>query len=159
MRVALHGGMIRSDLRLSARLAALALAGTFTASAAACGRDAEPPAAEQPVEAAAAELGTDTAAIFIAPEETSDERPATIYYDLTRHHWYARGEPLLHEGRRYQPAGSLVTAAGGAMERLGEYGGVDYYRQIGAGLETLYVPVHDRYWLGFRLQDAVPPGG
>jgi hypothetical protein len=139
-------------------LALLALAGTFTA--AACGRD-EDPVAERPAPAvsavsAAAEPDGDSASIFMAPEDTRDDLPPTIYYDLTRFEWYARGEPLVHEGRAYMPGGALFSAGASAMEQVGQFGGVDYYRQAGADVETLYVPVFERYWLGFRPSDRAP---
>jgi hypothetical protein len=153
MAVAQTGTMNRTYGRLP--LALLALAGTFTA--AACGRDedatADPPAPAVSAEAAAAELDADTASIFMAPGDTRDDLPPTIYYDLARFEWYARGEPLVHEGRAYTPAGALFSAGASAMEQVGQFGGVDYYRQAGADVGTLYVPVFERYWLGFRPSD------
>ncbi|HSJ13074.1 MAG TPA: hypothetical protein VK939_01590 [Longimicrobiales bacterium] len=80
-----------------------------------------------------------------------------IYYDLTRYEWYARAEPLRHEGRGYQPAGMPVAAPLSEMDQLGAYEGVAYYRRAGAdGL--LFVPVFDGYWLAFRATAQAPAG-
>jgi hypothetical protein len=90
--------------------------------------------------------------------------PPVIYYDLTRYEWYARGEPLVHEGWSYSP-GALVAASGGEMEALGDYGGVTYYRRRDGGADSLFVPVYERYWLTFNpgaaadTAAASPEGG
>jgi hypothetical protein len=85
-----------------------------------------------------------------APEQASERLPADrIYYDLTRFEWYARGQPLLHEGVGYQPAGMPVPAPASEMKLLGEYEGVEYYRRE-ADDGLLFVPVFDGYWLAFR---------
>jgi hypothetical protein len=138
------------------RLAAIVFAGTLWS--AACGGDdgtvegrADADVPETPGAAAADPADDD---IFIAELDGGAERPETIYYDLTRFEWYARGEPLVHDGRRYAAGGALVAAPANAMERVGEYGGVQYYRQPASGDATLFVPVHERYWLQFRGQDA-----
>jgi hypothetical protein len=137
-------------------LAVLLLTGTFSVSA--CGgeedRGATPPGNG---DAAAAQAVTDTTdQIYIAERETSAEPPPTIYYDLTRHDWYARGEPLVHEGRAYVAGGALVAAETSAMRPLGEYGGVSYYQREGESAETLFVPVYERYWMQFRAQGTPP---
>jgi hypothetical protein len=141
--------------RRRSRLAAIVLAGTLWS--AACGGDDTP--AERQANADVPETPGAVAAtaddeIFIAEQDGGAERPETIHYDLTRFQWYARGEPLVHEGRRYVAGGALFAAPASAMERVGEYGGVHYYRQPSSGEATLFVPVYERYWLQFRSQDA-----
>lgn len=78
-----------------------------------------------------------------------------IYYDLTRFQWYARGEPLRHEGLAYQPSGMPVAIPLAEMEQIGAYDGVDYYRRAGADA-LLFVPVFDGYWLAFRPVATAP---
>lgn len=101
--------------------------------------------------AATASADTNAAATLppVAPE-AGERLPADrIYYDLTRFEWYARGEPLLHDGVGYQPAGMPLAALASEMKLLGEYEGVEYYRrESDDGL--LFVPVFDGYWLAFR---------
>jgi hypothetical protein len=43
-----------------------------------------------------------------------------IYHTLTDHEWYARAEPLRHEGAPYQPAGLPIVASLAEMEHVGE---------------------------------------
>jgi len=139
-------------------LAAIVLAGTFLS--AGCREDgaAEAEVADGAPDPAAVAPDTADEGIFIAEEDHVDERPETIYYDLTRFDWYARGEPLMHEGRAFVAGGTLVAAPLSAMERIGEYGGVAYYRRPEVA-GVLFVPVYDRYWLQFRAQEAAPAGG
>lgn len=89
-------------------------------------------------------------------QEPSDAaaRPERIYHDLTRFDWYARGEPLVHEGRSYGLDGDGPVALDArTLERVGEYGGVEYYHRDSDA--RLYVPVYDGYWLGFAPEN--PP--
>lgn len=106
-------------------------------------RSAEPPASApgperpQPADVAAPE-----------PEAFAPR----IYYDLTRHDWYRRGEPLMVEGREYLPAGELVAAPLDVFDRLGEFDGVDYYARRQGSEDVLFVPVFERYWLPFAAE-------
>ena len=85
-----------------------------------------------------------------APTPSRDLLPSDrIYYDLTHYEWYAKGQPLNHQGTGYLPKGVPVAAAAAEMDRVGEYEGVEYYRRPGTG-DLLYVPVFDGYWLAFR---------
>lgn len=86
-------------------------------------------------------------------------RPEEIYFDLTELEWYRRGEPLVHAGVGYQPAGSPVPRELSALKPAGTYQGVRYYVRAGAQrADTLFVPVYPRYWLPFRSV-AVREGG
>jgi hypothetical protein len=76
------------------------------------------------------------------------EPPPVIYHDLTRHDWYRRGEPLRHAGRDFVPR-RVAPANAVELEPAGEYGGVRYYRRVHGGEDSLFVPVHERYWLVF----------
>jgi hypothetical protein len=147
------------------RLAGVLLAGTLLLSG--CADDDAAPAAAEDARRIATQppdtLGLPDD-IYIADEDAVDTAPPpVIYYDLTRYDWYARGEPLVHEGWNYAPGG-LVAASGGEMEALGEYGGVTYYRRRDGGVDSLFVPVFERYWLTFNPGAAadtvaVPPEG
>lgn len=75
-----------------------------------------------------------------------------IYYDLTRHDWYRRGEPLVVEGREYLPAGDLVVGPLEAFDRFGDFEGVDYYGRREGSDDVLFVPVFERYWLPFAAE-------
>ena len=79
--------------------------------------------------------------------------PDRIYHTLTAHAWYARGEPLMHGGRAFRPAGLPVAASLPEMERAGEYQGVEYYRR-GDADTLLFVPVDRGYWQVFRDEAA-----
>lgn len=86
------------------------------------------------------------------PDEERKSLPSNrIYYTLTSFPWYARGEPLLHEGRPHVPTGPLITASVEEMEKVGEYEGVEFYTRRNDPDPVLYVPVFEGYWLGFRL--------
>lgn len=91
-----------------------------------------------------------------APAEI--EPPATIYYDLTTHDWYRRGEPILIEGRRYQP-GQVQATGERKLKREGEYSGVDFYTVDGGAQpqDTVYVPVYPGYWLPFAVEQPAEP--
>jgi hypothetical protein len=140
-------------------LAALAAAGTLTV--AGCDRGAPADAATQSSEAvadgeAAAAAVADTAAAAAA----SEPLPERIYFDLTRHDWYARGEPLVYSDVRYEAGRDLLAAPLSAMRKLGEYQGVDVYGAADAAEDsTLYVPVHPGYWLPFTRTGAATANG
>lgn len=90
-----------------------------------------------------------------APVQPPDAaaRPERIFHDLTRFDWYARGEPLVHEGRSYAlDVHGPVALDARTLRRVGEYGGVDYYQRDTDA--RLYVPVYDGYWLGFAPANA-----
>jgi hypothetical protein len=142
------------------RLAMLLAGGALLTTA--CGNDeaAEPLAVELPEESAPGEAdaatmaGDDDGDLYLIEEPGSAQtRPARIYYDLTRFEWYARGQPLVHEGRTYQPAGAPLPVRDITLELAGEYGGVDYYRMPGDDRDVVYVPVYEWYWLRFVAAD------
>lgn len=88
--------------------------------------------------------------VYAAPAERAVLPSARIYYRLTDHEWYARGEPLLHDGRAHHPAGLPVAASLAEMELAGEYERVDYYVRQHDESHALYVPVFEGYWQSFR---------
>ena len=113
-----------------------------------CGKEEEAePAADTTVAVADSVARTDTT--FSADPDRVVLPPDRIYYSLTVHEWYARGEPLMHDGRAFQPAGLPIAASLPEMERAGEYQGVEYYRRGNAD-SVLFVPVHRGYWQVFR---------
>lgn len=84
------------------------------------------------------------------PARVPRTQPLRIFQDLTAFDWYRQGEPLVHEGRAYQPSGPPVRAEPGTMRKIGEYGGVDIYAlDADAEDSSLYVPVYENYWLAF----------
>lgn len=93
------------------------------------------------------ELSTpDTAALEGEPVVRPDE----IYFELTAFEWYRRGEPLVHQDVAYRPAGTPMVAPAESMQPAGTYEGVRYYvREGSASADSLFVPVHQRYWLPF----------
>jgi hypothetical protein len=80
----------------------------------------------------------------------------SIYYTLTGFDWYARGQPLVHEGRPYESAGMPVNASLTEMQKAGEYQGVEYYSRAG-DTATLYVPVYEGYWQSFAADPSTVP--
>jgi hypothetical protein len=78
-----------------------------------------------------------------------------IYYTLTTHEWYARGEPLMHEGRAYRPGGMPISVSLDEMTQVGEFQGVEYYARQGENMAALYVPVFEGYWQTFRTDATV----
>jgi hypothetical protein len=92
--------------------------------------------------------GVDT--IYTAPPTREDLPSARIYYTLTDHEWYARGDPLVHENVSYAPGGQPVAASLEEMQEAGAYHGVEYYVRHGDERHTLYVPVFEGYWQPFR---------
>jgi hypothetical protein len=76
--------------------------------------------------------------------------PDRIYYTLTDYPWYARGEPLLYQGRPHVPAGVPIAASVEEMQKAGVYEGVEFYTRREDSDSTLYVPVFEGYWLAFR---------
>jgi hypothetical protein len=100
------------------------------------------------------------AAAATADTITVSRPPERIYYDLMRVDWYARAEPLRHEGRSYAPGPDPVEAEPATMQRVGEYEGVDFYvRDDTRADSAVYVPVFERFWLPFIAapDSAVPP--
>lgn len=95
-------------------------------------------------------------------EPGTGEQPAVIYYDLTTFEWYRRGEPIVLEGRQYNP-GKVEPTGERRFRKDGTYGGVDYYVHDGAEAsptqpyDTIYVPVYTGYWLAFTLDPAQAP--
>jgi hypothetical protein len=75
---------------------------------------------------------------------------ARIYHTLTDHEWYARAEPLQHDGVPYEPAGAPIAVSLPEMEQVGAYRGVDYYRRVQDPAPVLYVPVFQGWWQPFR---------
>ena len=113
-----------------------------------CGSD-EDASAEPAAQTAAVDTATHSDTTF-SPEPQREVLPADrIYFNLTQHEWYAKGQPLVHEGRGYMPAGFPVAASLPEMQRMGEYQGVEYYRRADAD-SMLYVPVSRGYWQVFR---------
>jgi hypothetical protein len=100
--------------------------------------------------AEAAETVTADTAVYIAGPARETLPSNRIYYTLTRHEWYARGEPLLHDGRSYRAAGMPVRAEVSEMRHLGDYQGVEYYVRAEDGGVDVYVPVFEGYWQPFR---------
>lgn len=110
---------------------------------------------DDPGEAPADAAGTiaDSASrdsVFVPDEDVVTLPSNRIYYTLTSFDWYARGEPLVHEGRPYEPEGMPVSASLSDMSRLGDYQGVEFYAQSGDIDPVVYVPVYDGYWQRFR---------
>jgi len=128
---------------IKAALAALVMAG--------CGADAEPEPEPTPQELV--EVQEDTA-VYMATPERETLPSHRIYYTLTQHAWYARGEPLLHDNRAWQAAGMPVAASASDMQLLGEYQGVEYYALGGDTASAVYVPVFEGYWQPFRPDTA-----
>jgi hypothetical protein len=124
---------------------------------AACGEQASSAPSPPPPDAAAeAALAADT---VHQPRPGRVVLPGdSIYYTLTDHEWYARGEPLLHENVAYQPTGLPIEAAAADMRHAGQYQGVDYYVTDAAPDPqrgpALYVPVYEGYWQVFRPDAA-----
>jgi hypothetical protein len=136
---------IPKQLLIACALATLLLAG--------CRRDVEqPPSLEAPAADAAAAAESDT---IYTPQAGRDAlTPDRIYFTLTDHEWYARGEPLLHGNAAYHPAGMPVSASLSDMHHAGEYQGVDYYVRDGDAAPTLYVPIYEGYWQRFSPDTA-----
>ena len=100
--------------------------------------------------------------VFAPVEDRATLPTSRIYYTLTSHEWYARGEPLLHDGRPHAPDGMPVHASLTEMTRAGEYQGVEYYVHAADTGAAVYVPVFDGYWQRFRADAsaaAAPAGG
>lgn len=85
------------------------------------------------------------------PDDARTTLPSDrIHYSLTDHEWYARGEPLVHDGLAWVPAGMPIAASASDMTPEGEYGGVSFYRRAGEETAALYVPVFRGWWQTFR---------
>ena len=88
-------------------------------------------------------------------EQAKGDLPATIYYDLTRYEWYARGEALRHAEASYMPDGRPARIPASEMRKAGQYGGVDIYVQASDrdDADIVYVPVFEGFWLPFTRID------
>jgi hypothetical protein len=136
---------ITNQVLIVCALPALLLAG--------CHRDLEqPPRLEAPAADLAAAAESDT--VYTPSAGRVVLTPDRIYFTLTDHDWYARGEPLLHGNAAYHPAGMPVSASLPEMHHAGEYHGVDYYVRDGDAAPTLYVPVYEGYWQRFSPDTA-----
>ncbi len=95
------------------------------------------------------------------PEEAKvrPNEPAEIYYDLTHHEWYRRGQPLLVDGQPFQPASRPEPTMARTFEPAGRYEGVTYYVIEGATppYTVVYVPVSRGYWQPFLPTATQPP--
>jgi hypothetical protein len=90
-----------------------------------------------------------------AEEQAKGDLPATIYYDLTRYEWYARGEPLGHADASYMPGGRPVRMPASSMRKVGQYRGVEVYVPASDddAAAIVYVPVFEGFWLPFTRID------
>jgi hypothetical protein len=133
------------------------MAALLCVTAAACSGDtangAEAEADVVPVAAGAEEDTT----VFVAAPERENLPGNRIYYTLTQHGWYARGEPLRHDSRAYHAAGMPIAASVPDMELLGEYQGVEYYALSGDTADAVYVPIFEGYWQRFRADTTASP--
>lgn len=117
---------------------------------------ADPDTAATAPAPAAADIGV-TDSTF-APDAQRETLPSNrIYYTLTQHEWYARGQPLVHEDRAYHPSGMPVAASLPEMSVAGEYHGVEYYLRDADAEPILYIPVFEGYWQAFRADTAGTP--
>lgn len=115
---------------------------------AACGKGEQDPREE-------IDDGVALAAADEGPTADFDERemlpPDEIYYDLTSFDWYRGGEPLVYEGRSFQPVGQPEAIPASDLRPAGRFEGVAYYARSGdtPPFSVLYVPVFEGYWLPF----------
>lgn len=128
--------MIRPRLSLAALCAALALS--------ACS-DAGPAPGNASAESVHREGGTGRA---------EPAGPARVFFNLTAYGWYARGEPLMFDGRAYGLAGGPRPVPFRELERVGDYQGVEVYAGKHSGRDTLLVPIFEGYWLPFSASAA-----
>lgn len=131
---------IKSRVTLPIAVACCVLAG--------CGTADEP---DDNAPAVADTVGGDS--VFDPAEDVVTLPTSRIYYTLTSYDWYARGEPLVHEGRPYEPEGMPVGASLTDMTKAGEYQGVEFYVR-GGDTGAVYVPVFDGYWQLFRADPS-----
>jgi hypothetical protein len=123
--------------------------------AAGCARDEAEPSATPASAAADPAAGTGAGDSVFAPAHERETLPSSrIYYTLTQHAWYARGEPLLHENRAWHPVGMPVSASVPEMRAAGEYQGVEYYVREADTEPALYIPVFEGYWQAFRADTS-----
>jgi muramoyltetrapeptide carboxypeptidase len=90
---------------------------------------------------------TDT--VYTAAPTREDLPSARIYYTLTGHEWYARGQPLVHENAPYSRRDARQRVA----HRDAEGGRVPRGRVLHSAWRrrrTLYVPVFEGYWQPFH---------
>jgi hypothetical protein len=129
---------------LAAFLVALAAGGCGDREEAAAAQDGEPAVAD----------GNVTDSVFAPAAEREALPSSRIYYTLTQHEWYARGQPLVHDSRAYHPAGMPVSASVSEMSPAGDYHGVEYYVRQADADATLYIPVFEGYWQAFRADTS-----
>jgi hypothetical protein len=116
-------------------------------------RRSEPAAAETAAEAPLPDhVAEDT--VYTPQRERVVLSSDRIYFTLTEHEWYARGEPLLHGNAAYMPAGMPISASLDELHRAGEYQGVDFYVRDSEEEAVIYVPVFEGYWQVFRPDTA-----
>lgn len=98
---------------------------------------------------------TDAGPADVEPRRTA---PAEIFPDLTRFDWYRRGEPLVVDGRAYQPAGVPEPTGERVFQPAGRYQGVAYYvaDEVEPPYTVVYVPVYRDYWQPFALVQPLP---
>jgi hypothetical protein len=92
--------------------------------------------------------------VFTPASDIETLPSSRIYYTLTSFDWYARGEPLVHDSRAWEPEGTPISASLADMARAGEYQGVEYYVRSGDPDPVVYVPVYDGYWQRFRADPS-----
>jgi hypothetical protein len=114
-----------------------------------CGT-ADEPADAQP--SATDSIASDS--VFDPAEDVVTLPTSRIYYTLTSYDWYARGEPLVHDGRPYEPEGMPVSASLPEMTKVGEYQGVEFYVRGANAEPAVYVPVFDGYWQRFQADPS-----
>lgn len=143
----------RRILQTAASIAAL----SATLLAAAC---SEPDAGDaEPATASAVNDTATTDSVFAGDTQEHMLPAARIYHTLTDYEWYARGQPLLHDGRNYALAGAPVSAPLSEMRQAGDYQGVEFYVRDGdAAGSVLYVPVYRGYWQPFRATSSPAAG-
>lgn len=140
-------------MRVNRCLALRLLAGSFLLGG--C-ETAEPADEAVPNAVATPPSGALTQPASPAARESGALHPATIYYDLARFDWYARGEPLRHGNADYVARAAPVRAFAD-MRKAGEYQGVEYYRAADDVVEpasVVYVPVFEGFWLPFSADTS-----
>lgn len=113
-----------------------------------CNAEPEPVDSPPPADSIAAD------SVFAPDEDQINLPTASIYYTLTSFDWYARGEPLIHTGRSYEPDGMPVNIPLTDMQKVGEYHGVEYYTRAADPSPAVYVPVYEGYWQMFSMDPS-----
>ncbi|MBR9989025.1 MAG: hypothetical protein KFH98_04670 [Gemmatimonadetes bacterium] len=113
-----------------------------------CNAEPEPADSPPPADPIAAD------SVFDPVDDQVNLPTASIYYTLTSYDWYARGEPLVHAGRPYEPDGMPLNVPLTEMQKAGEYQGVDYYTRATDFGPAVYVPVYEGYWQMFSADPS-----